>query len=485
MNEESEYSHLRASRWKGSGYPSHHGLKLYTCGGVGFGVCEFGWIENGIGLEMADVRPFRGIRFAAAAQGRDLGDYLSPPFDMITPAVERDLLRRSEHNIVRLELAPREGSDRYGYVAETQSRWESDGVLMRDDDASVYVTEESFEYGGLRQTRRGFIAAVRLEEYDRGIIFPHEQTRGPWVEDRVKMMRATRSALSPLLVVFQDDIRHSVGGIIRAVTGGPPLETATMAGGYSLRLWQLKDPGTLEVLNGLMRDSQIFIADGHHRYEAAMRYRSAIRAQREIESSEAANYRMMHIVSIDEPGLITRGYHRVISGASEVELERLVARVSELCDVQPYRRDSGETAALRPGEMLSAVGTRTDGEFVFGIYGLRDEFLIARMASHPESGELDSDALARSDYSRLHREILEVVFQKDRVDAAVDFEYEVESVVSRVDSGHAQMGLVMRSIPMREFVDIVTRGDRLPPKATNFYPKPPAGAVIQSLMGTL
>ena len=83
--------------------------------------------------------------------------------------VERELLERSEHNIVRLELAPREGVDRYGYVAETQARWESDGVLMRDEEPSVYVTEESFEYGGVRQTRRGFIAAVRLEEYDRGI----------------------------------------------------------------------------------------------------------------------------------------------------------------------------------------------------------------------------------------------------------------------------------------------------------------------------
>ena len=279
---------------------------------------------------MAEVRPFRGIRYAAASQGRDLGDYLSPPFDSITTVVEGELLGRSEHNIVRLELAPREGSDRYGYVAETQARWESDGVLMRDEEPSVYVTEESFEYGGVRQTRRGFIAAVRLEEYDRGIIFPHEQTRGPWVEDRVRMMEATRSALSPLLVVFQDDIRHSVGGIIRAVAGGPPLETASMAGGYSLRMWQLTDPGTLGVLGDLMRGSAIFIADGHHRYEAAMRYRSAIRARREIETDEAVNYRMMHIVSIDEPGLITRGYHRVIHGATKEELDRLVARIGEV-----------------------------------------------------------------------------------------------------------------------------------------------------------
>ena len=432
---------------------------------------------------MAEVRPFRGIRYAAASQGRDLGDYLSPPFDSITPVVERKLLERSEHNIVRLELAPREGTDRYGYVAETQARWESDGVLMRDEEPSVYVTEESFEYGGLRQTRRGFIAAVRLEEYDRGIIFPHEQTRGPWVEDRVRMMEATRSALSPLLVVFQDDIRHSVGGIIRAVTGGPPLETATMAGGYSLRLWQLKDPGTLGVLGDLMRDSAIFIADGHHRYEAAMRYRSAIRARREIDSDEAVNYRMMHIVSIDEPGLITRGYHRVIHGATPVELDRLVKRLMEVCEVENYalKGIGGET----PSEMLKAVGTRDDGEFVFGIYGLSDGFKIARMAPAESVGLTGADALERSDYQRLHAEILEAVFAGNRIDDAVDFEYEPENVVSRVDSGEAQLGIVMRSIPMHEFVDIVTRGNRLPPKATNFYPKPPAGAVIQSLVGEL
>ena len=431
---------------------------------------------------MAEVRAFRGIRFSAASHGRDLGDYLSPPFDMITSAVERELLERSEHNIVRLELAPREGADRYGYVADTQRRWEAEGILMRDEEPSMYVTEESFEYGGVAQTRRGFIAAVRLEEYDRGIVFPHEQTRGPWVEDRVRMMRATGSALSPLLVVFQDDIRHSVGGIIRAVTGGPPLEVATMAGGYSLRLWQLKDPGTLEVLRGLMRDSAIFIADGHHRYEAAMRYRSAIRSKREIESEEAVNYRMMHIVSIDEPGLITRGYHRVIHGATNDEAVRLLERIEQTCDVRAL---DGEETGPRASDLLNAVGSRDDGEFVFGLYGCPSGLRICRMRGPSSNSPLGLGAAERSDYRRLHSKILDIAFGSDRIDATVDFEYEVENVVSRVDSRDAQYGIIMRSIPMHEFVDIVTRGDRLPPKATNFYPKPPAGAVIQSLGGNL
>ena len=123
-----------------------------------------------------------------------------------------------------------------------------------------------------------------------------------------------------------------------------------------------------------MRDSQIFIADGHHRYEAAMRYRSAIRAQREIEPDEAVNYRMMHIVSIDEPGLITRGYHRVVHGLRHEELERLVERIHEVCEVERASLPDGDTIAQRPGDVLRAVGTRGDGEFVFGIYGLPGGF---------------------------------------------------------------------------------------------------------------
>ena len=118
-----------------------------------------------------------------------------------------------------------------------------------------------------------------------------------------------------------------------------------------------------------MRDSAIFIADGHHRYEAAMRYRSAIRARREIDSDEAVNYRMMHIVSIDEPGLITRGYHRVIHGATPVELDRLVKRLMEVCEVENYalKGTGGET----PSEMLKVLGTRDDGSLCLEYMGCR------------------------------------------------------------------------------------------------------------------
>ena len=120
-------------------------------------------------------------------------------------------------------------------------------------------------------------------------------------------------------------------------------------------------------------------------------------------------------------------------------------------------------------------GRVTMESLCLGFMGCPAGSRIARVASTDPVGLTGADALERSDYRRLHSEILDVVLEGDRVDDVVDFEYEAESVVSRVDSGEAQVGIVMRSIPMREFVDIVTRGDRLPPKATNFYPKTSGG----------
>lgn len=431
---------------------------------------------------MAEIRPFRGLRFNAAAQGRDLGDYLSPPFDTITPEEQADLLDRSPYNIVRLELVSGDDGDgtRYEQVARIKRSWMEEGVFMTDAEPSMYVAEEEFAYNGAKQIRRGLIAAVRLEEFDRGIIFPHENVRDEWVQDRVQMMEATRHAISSLLVVYQDDIRHSVGGIIRAVTGGVPTEVATMTGGHTLRLWQLTDRGTHEVLIDLMRGIPLFIADGHHRYEAAMRFRSAARLQGEIDQDSAINYRMMHLVSIDEPGLITRPFHRVLREVSPDQRRGMLTLLESNFNCESWRGRGG----LRG--FADALASMDSDQVVIGVCGLgEEEYTIART----EVGA--GTALDRSDYTVLHRRLLEPGLAPNASDsnarAAVEEHTEYQHDIERVETALSDGGLafIMRSVPMQQFVEIVSRGDRLPPKATNFYPKPPAGSVLQPLDGTV
>lgn len=437
---------------------------------------------------MAEIRPFRGIRYthAPGTGAGDLALNLCPPFDVITPALQKELYERSPHNIVRLELARRGlTEDPYLSAAETQREWMSTGVLKRDEEPSVYVTEETFQFAGQTVVRRGFIGALRLEEYDREVVLPHERTRTEWVNDRVKLMGAAQANYSPLLMVYRDDLRSTVGSIVRAVAGGEPTLSVAPPDLSALRMWRVTDPGTLHVLGNSLSDSQMFIADGHHRYEAALRYRSLIRSGREVGPDESINYRMVLLVSVDEPGLTTRGYHRSIENPTKPELAELKWLLRDRFTLDPWtppvELQGSDTVAIA-NAFSETLGNRQGSEVVFGIFGLEPgKYHIATGRDLPDAGNLLED----SEYSRLHDLVINPAVAPDRRDTVVNVQYDLVRVLESVQSGEAQLAFAMRPVPMSEFIGIVTRGWRLPPKATNFYPKPSAGAVLQTLEGDL
>jgi uncharacterized protein (DUF1015 family) len=229
----------------------------------------------------------------------------------------------------------------------------------------------------------------------------------------------------------------------------------------------------------------VFIADGHHRYEAALRYRSLVRSGREVGHDESINYRMVLLVSVDEPGLTTRGYHRAIEKPTVSELAELKRLLRELFTLEPWIPPAGiEGSSLEAlGIAFSeALGSRQGSEVVFGVAGLEPgSYHIATARELPAAENL----LEGSEYSRLHNLLINPSIAKERRDAVVNVQHDLSRVLECVQNGEAEMAFVMRPVPMHEFIGIVTRGWRLPPKATNFFPKPSAGAVLQTLEGDL
>ena len=431
---------------------------------------------------MADIQPFRAVRYNSDIAG-DVSLHVCPPFDVITPQLQHELYDRSPYNIVRLELARRGLSDDpYERAAETAQTWKDSGVLKHDEEPSIYVTEEEFEYRGRIIRRRGFIAGVRLEDYDQKVVLPHEGTRSEWVADRVRLMGAAQSNYSPLLVIYRDDLRSSVMNLIRAIAGGEPTVVFEPPDMPKLRLWRVTDPGTINVIQSVLRDSEIFIADGHHRYEAALRYRSAVRSERDVRFDESVNFRIMLLVSFDEPGLITRGYHRLVESATDNEFAELIKSIELTCHIEEWDPPHAATATDRIERFAIELGERKGGEVVFGLYGKeRGKFHIATMKYPPQA----ENALEHSEYSYLHSHVIRPVVDAAREEQIISPHHDHELIARRVDDGSARMAFIMRPVPLDEFVSIVTRGWRLPAKTTNFFPKPPAGAVIQQFGETL
>ena len=295
-------------------------------------------------------------------------------------------------------------------------------------------------------------------------------------------MGAAQSNYSPLRVIYRDDLRSSVTNLIRAIAGGEPTVVFEPPDMPQLRLWRVTDPGTINVIQSVLRDSEIFIADGHHRYEAALRYRSAVRSEREVRFDESVNFRMMLLVSFDEPGLITRGYHRLVESATDDEFADLIKSIELTCHIHEWDPPHASTAADRIERFAIELGERKGDEVVFGLYGKeRGKFHIATMKSPPQA----ENALEHSEYSYLHSHVIRPVVDQEREEQIISPHHDPELIARRVDDGSARMAFIMRPVPLDEFVSIVTRGWRLPAKTTNFFPKPPAGAVIQQFGETL
>ncbi|MEA2677445.1 MAG: hypothetical protein QOJ81_1586, partial [Chloroflexota bacterium] len=220
---------------------------------------------------MPQLRPFRGLRYDPATVP-DLGAVLCPPYDVIS-AVEREaLVARDPHNAVALELP-----DSYEGATSILNEWQRDGVLRRDDKPLIYIYEQRYSVGDGERLARSFFCRLRLEDYGPGSgVRPHEHTLSGPKEDRFKLLSATRVNLSPVLLLYDDESGGAASSeLMDSLTGAPPTVAAAGPGGVGQRLWAVDPealPAAAELLERAGRNP-LTIADGHHRYETALRYR--------------------------------------------------------------------------------------------------------------------------------------------------------------------------------------------------------------------
>ena len=237
---------------------------------------------------MADVQPFRALRYGAAAEG-PLERLVAPPYDVISPAEREELLARSPHNVVRLTLPDDEDE-----AARTLAGWRRDEVLVEEPEA-VWVLQQDFDGpDGVARMRSGLVASLRVEPYDRRVVLPHERTHAGPKEGRLRLLRATNVQLEPIFVLYD--------GPPALVTPDRPPDLAVPGA----RLWRIEDAG--DTVASFFAERQLLIADGHHRYETALAFAA--------ERGTPASARMpVVLVPTGDPGLSIFPTHRVFAGA--------------------------------------------------------------------------------------------------------------------------------------------------------------------------
>ena len=426
---------------------------------------------------MANVIPFRGWRYNPALV-EDLAAVLCPPYDLITPRIQQELMDRHPLNVIHLEAG--EGldwsADPAGRYAETSARfdqWLSDGVLQQEEGPSYYLMRHGFTLNGEQRSRLGLIACVGIEDYDTRQVLPHEFTEAPAIRDRVTLMESVSANISPIMSLYRD-ADNELGTVFQRVMSTAPDVDARDEYGTDSAMWRISNHADVAAISRFFSTRPVFLADGHHRYEASRHYQLARHAEGADAASRAHNYVMMTLISYDDPGLVVLPYHRNLSGLSGEQLERVKSRLYEVFEPEPVQ-------GLSPDELVALVEER----------GLNARVLAAVT---PEGAQLLTlrDSAVRDDWGSLSVSeawvLEEKVLRPELGDVTLQhlgFLHDHEEAAEGVASGALQMAFLLKPFPMDAFEEIVGRGERLPRKSTFFYPKLPTGLVINRIDGEI
>jgi uncharacterized protein (DUF1015 family) len=439
---------------------------------------------------LPQIRPFRALRYGPGVG--DLSQLVAPPYDVISAEERERLIERHPKNVVRLDFPIEEEhdgpDDRYRRAARILAAWRSDGTFRKDPRPALYLLEQTYQLPGTPSSRttRGFFGRLKLEPFGPGSgVLPHERTIAGPREDRYKLLRATGVNTSPTVGLVTDKTGE-IAGVLAQQASAPADAEATDDAGVVNRLWVLpddRDPdGPVASLIERAGAAPITIADGHHRYETALRYRDERRMSRSCEEDPAFDYVLMLFTPASDPPVVLPT-HRVVRDLGEEGVARVLDRLDSLFEVQPGVSADELRATFGPPR---ADGSRHLAEEL-GRFGLWTRggggLLIAKRPAFAPYLPHGGPALNRLDVTLLGV-ALDRLFGIDEDALAtgrrVAYTKSVDEAIAWVEhaTNGADVAFLLAPPPIRDIAAVAADGDVMPQKSTYFYPKAPTGLVI-------
>jgi len=426
---------------------------------------------------MAEVKPFKAVYF-----DREKADYskvIMPPYDIIKDGEIARYYKRDEHNIIRIdkgmeEEGDNESSNKYTRAKQYLDKWMAEGILIKDQKKNFYIyAEEYLIPGGKKGEMYGFLADVKLEEFEKRIVLPHERTHsGPKV-DRLQLMRATMANTSPILS-FYFDKEKKIDKIIRdfASSNEPYVDTKDEKG-CRHRIWHLGDETKVSAITGFFVEKQLFIADGHHRYETGLNFRNEMRANN-VKFKEA-DYIMMCLISMEHAGISILPTHRVFREFAHDDMEEapVLSRFFKVSDV----RDS---------VMLKDIMSRNDGKKCIGVVK-KNKCMLLELKEEDYKKSLEKKEHITDyymlDVSLLHGLLFGKVLNipEEYIFRTVEYTQDMDYAVSAVEADGAKISFIIKPATIEQVRVIAENNEVMPQKSTYFLPKLATGLLINEM----
>lgn len=413
-----------------------------------------------------------------------LADVVTPPYDVISPEMQQELYARSPYNFCRVDLTRETGDARYETAAQTFAEWQASGVIVKDGRPAIYVHHQGFTLpDGHKVTRKGFLAACRLQDYTEGGIKPHEKTLEAPKIDRFRLMAATHAQLSPVFVLY-GDAKGEIDGQLTRLTQATPAADFVTHDGERHQLWRLSDSQACAHLASTLSNRPLFIADGHHRYETALNYRNhVLRAHPDLPPEAAVRHILMYFCSLSDPGLVILPIHRALHNLSGFSLPGFLKGLASRFEVEELQ--TGDEAAMIA--RLEALGKDRHAFCLLPRDPGRSYVLsLARDAwrASPEAQGLPP-ALAGLDVTVLHRLVFEHILGISEASQArqdnIIYWKSTAKAIDETRAGGCELTFLLNPTRIADMEAVALAGHKMPQKSTYFFPKILSGLVLHDV----
>lgn len=399
---------------------------------------------------MARIFPIKGIMYNSELDN-DLGKFLCPPFDVVDDNDKDKLYGISEYNVIRLEngksfLTDDNDENKYTRSSKFLDEWLSKKVLVKDHEESLFILEEIFENNNKHIPRTSLICNVKVEDYEKKVVLPHEKTREKQKKDRFELMKNTKAVFSPIMSMIEDKNKKFMK-FMQDEKLADPYISSEIPFMHKFNLWKIKDKDKISYVTSLIKNEKIFIADGHHRYETSLNYK---------EFDSKVDKRIMNIFSSHDNGLLLFGYSRAIKNLNKKNLDDLI---QELSNKFSLKEISWNESLINWNQSTQEIILMEYNNKIF---------------------TLDKGAETISTYEKLHS-VFDDLLGKENVINHIEYIHDNVSLKKKIKNNEIQLSFSMNALSKEYFLNCVSDGKLLPPKSTLFYPKLPTGLVIQYL----
>lgn len=439
---------------------------------------------------MAEIIPFKGLLYNQKKIGT-LQTVVAPPYDVISKSYQEELYRKSDYNIVRLILGKtfendNDQNNRYTRAARDLNDWLKKEILQQNSCECLYRYSQEYFFNREKRKRVGFIARVKLEELDKGIIFPHEFTFSKPKEDRLKLTRACRVNFSQIFGLFPDSGQTADHLIEKGLSEQSLLKTEDSEGVIH-KFGKILNKEIIEQLVSHMKDKQIFIADGHHRYETALTYRDEMRKKYgSSEGNKPYDYVMMYLTNMDSEGTSIFPIHRLLFDLDNFQPDQLLNSLETFFKIQKFLFSSEAEKDKARNHLFQQMELKGKDQFAFGLYSGAQSFYLLLLKNNSfmidnskpkDFFELDAFIL----HSLVIEKIMGIKAESVKNQDHISYKKNEKEAVEMVDSGEYQLAFFLNPTRMEQIKKIAGAGERMPQKSTFFYPKLLSGLVINPL----